>query len=337
RDLLRRRLARSGYTTLAADGGEQALEQIGKHCFDVVLLDIMMPDIDGLAVLKTIRESYTAADLPVIIVTANSHSEDIVEALECGANDYVTKPLDFPVVLARIRTQVSRKRAEETLRESEERFALAMRGANDGLWDWNLATGKIYFSPRWKAMLGYQEDDIGQTSNEWFDRVAPEDLELLRAAIDAHLGGQTDFFHCEHRMTHRDGSYLWMLSRGLAVFNTDGEPTRIAGSLTDVTARKVADPVTGLPNRVLFLDRLGRAVEMNKRRHHHIFAVLLLGLDRFKVINDSLGYTAGDKLLVAVARRLESSLRAEDMVVRYGKSQSIARLGGDEFAILLED
>jgi len=337
RDLLCRRLARSGYTTLAAEGGEQALEQIGKHCFDVVLLDIMMPDIDGITVLKTIRESYTAADLPVIIVTANSHSEDIVEALECGANDYVTKPLDFPVVLARIRTQVSRKRAEDTLRESEERFALAMRGANDGLWDWNLATDEMYFSPRWKAMLGYEEDDIGQTPNEWFDRVAPEDLELLWAAIDAHLVGQTDFFHCEHRMTHRDGSYLWMLSRGLAVFNTDGEPTRMAGSLTDVTARKVADPVTGLPNRVLFLDRLSHAVEMNKRRHNHIYAVLLLGLDRFKVINDSLGYTAGDKLLVAVARRLESSLRAEDMVVRYGKSQSIARLGGDEFAILLED
>jgi diguanylate cyclase (GGDEF)-like protein/PAS domain S-box-containing protein len=337
RTLLCRRLARSGFTTFSADGGEQALEQIGKHGFDVVLLDIMMPDIDGITVLKIIRESYTAADLPVIMVTANNHSEDIVEALECGANDYLTKPLDFPVVLARIRTQVSRKRAEDTLRESEERFALAMRGANDGLWDWNLTTDEMYFSPRWKAMLGYAEDDIGQTPNEWFNRVAPEDLELLRAAIDAHLSGQTDFFHCEHRMTHRDSSYLWMLSRGLAVFNSNGEPTRMAGSLTDITARKVADPVTGLPNRVLFLDRLGHAVEVNKRSHNRIFAVLLLGIDRFKVINDSLGYTAGDQLLVAVSRRLESSLRAEDMVVRYGKSQSIARLGGDEFAILLEN
>jgi diguanylate cyclase (GGDEF)-like protein len=121
------------------------------------------------------------------------------------------------------------------------------------------------------------------------------------------------------------------------VFNNHGEATRIAGSLTDITSRKVADPVTGLPNRLLFLDRLSRAIGIHKRHSDGLFAVLLLDLDRFKTVNDSLGYAAGDCLLVMVAKRLEESLRAEDLVVRYGKSQSLARLGGDEFAILLED
>jgi len=337
RELLCRRLKRRGFTTMAADGGEQAIEFVRKYSFDVVLLDIMMPDIDGLTVLQRLRESHTAAELPIIMVTAKSQGENVVEALALGANDYVTKPLDFPVVLARIRNQVARKRAEETLRESEERFALAMQGANDGLWDWNLVTNEMCYSSRWKSMLGYEDGTITHTPGEWFDRIVPEDLERVKTAISSHLAGYTDHFECEYRMVHRDASRRWVLSRGLAVFNRDGEATRIAGSLTDITARKVADPVTGLPNRLLFLDRLGRAIERNKRRRDGLFAVLLLDLDRFKTINDSLGYAAGDRLLVGVAKRLEESLRAEDLVVRYGKSQSLARLGGDEFAILLEE
>jgi diguanylate cyclase (GGDEF)-like protein/PAS domain S-box-containing protein len=322
---------------MAADGGEQAVEFVRKHSFGVVILDMMIPDIGGLTILQTLRESHTAVELPIIAVTAKSQGEDVIEALALGANDYVAKPLDFPVVLARIRNQVARKRAEATLRESEERFALAMQGANDGLWDWNLVTNEIFYSSRWKAMLGYAEGDITHTPGEWFNRIVPEDLEQVNTAIASHLGGYTDHFECEYRMVHRDTSRRWVLSRGLAVFNRDGAATRIAGSLTDITARKVADPITGLPNRLLFLDRLGRAIERNKRRSGGLFAVLLLDLDRFKTINDSLGYAAGDRLLVGVAKRLEESLRAEDLVVRYGKSQSLARLGGDEFAILLED
>lgn len=186
-------------------------------------------------------------------------------------------------------------------------------------------------------MLGYAEDEITQTPAEWMERIVPEDRERVRTAISSHLTGETDHFECEHRIVHRDTSRRWMLSRGLAVFNRDGEATRMAGSLTDITIRKVADPVTGLPNRVLFLDRLGRAIERNKRHASGLFAVLLIDLDRFKMINDSLGYAAGDRLLVMVANRLEEGLRAEDLVVRYQESQALARLGGDEFTILLED
>jgi PAS domain S-box-containing protein len=251
---------------MAADGGEQAVEFVRKHSFDVVILDMMIPDIGGLTILQTLRESHTAVELPIIAVTAKSQGEDVIEALALGANDYVAKPLDFPVVLARIRNQVARKRAEATLRESEERFALAMQGANDGLWDWNLVTNEIFYSSRWKAMLGYVEGDITHTPGEWFNRIVPEDLEQVNTAIASHLGGYTDHFECEYRMVHRDTSRRWVLSRGLAVFNRDGAATRIAGSLTDITARKVADPITGLPNRLLFLDRLGRAIERNKRR-----------------------------------------------------------------------
>src|SRR5262247_1914356 len=194
RDLLCRRLERKGYAATAAASGQEALELMQEQAFDLVLLDIMMPELDGTAVLKMIRETFTAPQLPVIMVSAKDESEDIVGALSLGANDYVTKPIDFPVVFARIQTQLSRKKAEEALRESEERYALASRGANDGLWDWNLQKDQIHYSPRWKSMLGYEECAIGNSSEEWLTRVHPEDLAQVKADIAAHLSGHTTHY-----------------------------------------------------------------------------------------------------------------------------------------------
>ncbi len=221
-----------------------------------------------------------------------------------------------------------RRRAEEALRDSEERYALAVRGANDGIWDWNLETGEIYYSNRWKSMLGLDDDEIPPTPESWFSRVHPEDLPKLRTRLDRHLSGATEMFEDEHRLEHRDGNYRWMLARGLALHGKSGTPFRIAGSQTDITDRKVHDPLTGLPNRALFLDRLERARARAKRGGRNLFAVLFLDLDRFKVVNDSLGHPVGDQLLVAVAGRVESCLRPGD---------TVARLGGDEFAVLLEE
>ena len=337
RDLLCRRLARKGYAATAAASGQEALALMQQHAFDLVLLDIMMPELDGIAVLKMIRETCTATQLPVIMVSAKDESGNIVGALSLGANDYVTKPIDFPVVFARIHAQLSRKKAEEALRESEERYALAMRGANDGLWDWNLRTNDIYFSPRWKEMLGCEESDIEDSVEEWFARVHPEDRERLETTLGMHLKAQTEHFEHEHRMLHQDGTYRWVLSRGLAVRDHTGNVTRMAGSQTDITERKVADGLTGLPNRILFMERLAHALERVKRYKDSMFAVLFLDLDRFKVINDSLGHVVGDQLLIALARRMETSLRSSDTVARLGGTLTMARLGGDEFTILLDE
>jgi diguanylate cyclase (GGDEF)-like protein/PAS domain S-box-containing protein len=227
---------------------------------------------------------------------------------------------------------------EEALRESEERYALAVQGANDGIWDWNLKTGKVYFSPRWKAMLGYAEHEIDNSLDEWFERVHPEDLYWVKREVTAHLDGLTPHFESEHRMLHRDGEYRWMLSRGLAVRDLEGRATRMAGSQTDVTGWKRAeeklvhdalhDTLTDLPNRVLLMERLRHAVQLSQRSNEFLFAVLFIDLDRFKVINDSLGHMLGDQLLIAIAQRLSKCLRPSD---------TVARLGGDEFVILLED
>jgi diguanylate cyclase (GGDEF)-like protein len=206
RDALARRLTRSGYKVLTADGGATALRMIREHRIDAVLLDVMMPGLSGIETLRQLRQSRSVADLPVIMCTAKDESDDMVEALDLGANDYVTKPVDFAVALARIRA---------------------------------------------------------------------------------------------HVMTRR------------------------------------ADPLTGLPNRVLFMDRLERLLASSQAAGTG-FAVLFLDIDRFKIINDSLGHVAGDELLVEIAKRLESSLRASDTVARFEGNHTLARMGGDEFTVLLD-
>jgi len=337
RDMLARRLARKGYEILLADSARQLPQRVKEDAIDLVLLDIEMPEISGLEALKLLRETYSPIELPIIMVTAKNQSEDVVKALDLGANDYVTKPIDFAVALARIGTQLSHKRAQEGLRESEERYALAARGANDGLWDWNLDANIVYFSTRWKSMLGYQESEIGDKPDEWFSRIHDADRERVNQEIAAHQKGEVPQFESEHRVLHRDGTFRWMLCRGLAIHNGSGKTSRMAGWQTDITEGKVSDPLTGLPNRLLFTDRVGRLIKHAKRRKDYLFAVLFLDLDGFKMINDSLGHLAGDQLLVGVASRLEKCLRATDTVARLGEGFIVARMGGDEFTVLLDD
>ena len=338
RDMLARRLERKGYRVETADGAKDLMSRVEGNSFDLILLDIEMPEVSGLQALQMLRERRSPIELPIIMVTARSQSEDVVRALEMGANDYLTKPVDFAVALARIGTQLSHKRAQESLKESEERYALAARGANDGLWDWNLLTNTFYFSARWKSMLGYQENEIGDKPQEWFDRIHESDRERVKEELAAHQEGLAPHFESVHRIRHKDGTFRWMLSRGIATRNTSAKPVRMAGSQTDITEGKVSDPLTGLPNRLLFLDRLDRLIKRARRHTASSFAVLFLDLDAFKMVNDSMGHLVGDQLLLGVAKRLESSLRATDTIARMdAETFTLARIGGDEFTVLLDE
>lgn len=316
------------YEVDVASNGTEGLDALSTGTYDLVLLDLRMPDVDGLEVLRQVREHKSIRALPVIVMTASSESADAVAALKLQANDLVIKPVDFTVLLARIEKEIALKFAEQALRESEERYALAMRGANDGIWDWNLVNGTIYYSSRWKMMLGYAEDEFSDSPDEWLHRVHPEDREKLEKALQSHKNGATPHFECQHRMLAKEGSYRWVLSRGVAVRDVEGKATRIAGSQTDVTERTVYDPMTGLPNRILFTEQLLRSLARARRRAGYHYAVLIVHIDNFKIIYDSLGHVAADQFVVTVARKLQEALRMGD---------SIARLESDEFVLLLDD
>ncbi|MGF1602247.1 MAG: EAL domain-containing protein [Thermosynechococcaceae cyanobacterium] len=231
-----------------------------------------------------------------------------------------------------------RKHIEQILRKSEERYAAAARGANDGLWDWDLNHNTIYFSPRWKAMIGYEDQDLSDQGEEWFGRIHRDDYIQVKNELERHISGRSPHFETEYRLQHRNGDYRWFRSRGLVCLDSQQKPYRIAGSQTDITEYHLAreqllhdafyDSMTGLPNRVCLVDRISQALKQGKHHQHESCAVLFIDLDRFKVINDSLGHMLGDRLLIEVAHRLSSCLRKED---------TVARLGGDEFVLLINN
>ncbi len=329
RTLLSDLLTLNGFETRLAADGHEAIEIALRERIDLMLLDIVMPGLDGFQVLNHLRNVHTEMELPVVMVTANGESEKVVRALESGANDYVTKPFDPEVALARIKIHLKLTQAQTALRESEERYSLAAQGTKDGIWDWNVVSGDVYYAPRWKAMLGLEDANVGHSIEYWLDRIHEEDLSRVQSELDLHLCGETEHFETEFRMMHNDGRYRWMLCRGLAVRDKSGQPQRMAGSLTDITEGKVADALTGLPNRLMFLDRVQGCIDQSRRDADRQFAVLYVDIDNFKLINDSMGHEIGDQFLISIGQRLETCVRSQDSVV--------ARLGGDEFTILLDN
>jgi len=249
--------------------------------------------------------------------------------------DVAGQPVHFTAYLRDI---TARKQAEEAQRQSPAPYELASQMANDGLWDWNLKTNTIVYSPRWKAMLGFGETEVGTSLDEWFQRIHPADVSLFHEALHAHLAAAAQRFEQELRVRHKDGTWRWMLCRGIAVRDSTGRAVRMAGSLSDITERRrleqrllhdtIYDPLTGLPNRVLLEDRLEQAMARLVHDTERPFAILYLNIDRFKMINETLGHRQGDELLLRMAERLKGTLAAGD---------TMARPGTDEFILLLAE
>jgi diguanylate cyclase (GGDEF)-like protein/PAS domain S-box-containing protein len=234
-----------------------------------------------------------------------------------------------------VRDISERKRAIQALRDSEQRWQFALEGARDGVWDWNLLTNEVFFSRQWKAMLGYAEHELADLLAEWDKRVHPDDKARAYADIDKHLKGETPYYQNEHRLLCKDGTYKWILDRGMIVARDPaGKPTRLIGTHTDMTERKQAedtirelslvDELTGLRNRRGFFV-LGEAQLSLARRLDRSAVLYFADVDGLKRINDELGHAEGDRALVDVAGILRAVFRESDL---------IARLGGDEFVVL---
>jgi diguanylate cyclase (GGDEF)-like protein/PAS domain S-box-containing protein len=224
-------------------------------------------------------------------------------------------------------------------RRHTQRFVLAVQASLDGFWDFDLAGNEVRYSPRWQAIAGCEPREHSGTIEHWLERVHPEDRPRLEAELKALRAGKTQRMRNEHRLRDQRGMWRWVMARGVSECEviagergTPGEVTRIAGSMTDHTERKLSDPLTGLPNRLYFIDHLERRLERAKTRGEWGFAVLSLVIERFEMVNESLGYSGGDALLMETASRLTDAVARWKMPV----DPAIARLTGAEFLVCLE-
>ena len=230
------------------------------------------------------------------------------------------------------------KLAETELRETEARWKLALDSTGDGVWDWDIVTGVELFSKRFMEMYGFAEGELASRTHEFDARTHPDDIEKLLRNRQAHLDGLMPTYINEHRIQCKDGSWKWILSRGMVISrDAHGKPLRMIGTHTDITGRKHSealiwqqanfDALTGLPNRRMLRDRLEQ--EMKKsRREGRLLAILFIDLDHFKEVNDTLGHDKGDLLLVEAARRIHDCVRETD---------TVGRMGGDEFTVVLSE
>lgn len=249
-------------------------------------------------------------------------------------------PIQLPDGLARVCFSIDvtdRKRMEQEADRSKERLDLALQGSNLALWDYDLSSGAVYLSKEWKHILGEEQTEITTSIGALFELVHPEEREQLNQLRVAVLKGETPVYEVEHRVATASGEWIWIHSRGKVVERDScGKALRMAGTNADITERKrneerltylaQYDTLTGLPNRHLLYDRLMLAMA-RARRNQQLMALILLGMDRFKEINDTFGRGAGDRVLQTVTARLKDCLRDVD---------TIARLAGDEFTVVLE-
>lgn len=252
------------------------------------------------------------------------------------AGGIFTTALTLFAFAAAYHAQGGRRRADIGTLRSEQRHAFALSGARMGVWDWDIASDKLYVSPSVEAMLGLDAGTLDGNEVAWREHMHPADRETYRNALNAYIGRGNATFSLEFRMRHSDGVFRWVALNASCVAGPENYATRCIGTVRDISAQKhaeerlmhdsVHDSLTGLPNRALFMDRLTRAIRRRGLLERPRAALLLIDLDRFKTVNDSLGHSGGDALLIAIARRLESLVTQDD---------TVARIDGDAFAVLL--
>ncbi|MEO0868261.1 MAG: response regulator [Cyanobacteria bacterium J06642_11] len=254
-----------------AERFEKALDMMETNKFDVVLLDLHLPDGQGLSLIKRLQQ--LAPQVPVVVLTSTQDPILAEAALQEGVQDYVVKSETFSpdrltqlgyvdvgnLLVQRIQYAIKRSESNNNVAIDQERCALVAQGTNDGIWDWDLEENRIYYSPNWRRLLG--GPPMGDSPEAWLSRIHPEDRERFEQTLDKYLTRQYSKFHCEYRLRHQNGDYLWVLTRGTAIWNAAGIAYRLVGCQTDMTMRsrpqKVALPTKDLAETALYTVGIG--------------------------------------------------------------------------------
>jgi diguanylate cyclase (GGDEF)-like protein len=368
--LARETLEHSGFAVWDTETGELALDAFEEKSPDIVLLDVMMPGIDGFSVCSAIRRTASGRDTPVLMMTGLDDLESIDCAFEAGATDFITKPINWHILRYRVSYMLRASGALEQLRESRAGLAHAQSLAHIGSWEWDLVTGEIrcseevyniccingekpngtYFN---HITLGREVCHICCLDEEKGDNPILEpvhqlDRSFVQSTIEDAIARRAPVSF-DYRILLGGVIERTLHAELVTVLDQGGEPVCLTGTIQDITERKHAeeqirllayyDALTGLPNRRFFLQQLEQALVF-ANRNDRMIAVLFLDLDRFKLVNDTLGHGVGDRLLQDVADRLLRCVRRSDCLARGeedGPPSLVSRLGGDEFTIMLSD
>jgi len=305
---------------------DDALKFLERDVVDVALLDYRpeSEDLGGLALIVS-----AAPNLPVVMLTGVEDDATGLRMMQQGAQDYIVKGTANAAMLVRtIRQAIERKTMSDRVRDSEERFTLAAAGAGDGIWDWHIATDRMYLSSRAGDMTGVAVDEPMMSIEAFTRRVHLDDVGRFGDALAAHLKGETADFRQQVRVMVPNEGSRWLLIRGVAESEAKGRARRMAGSITDLSNLDAYyDSFTGLPNRTLLIDRL-RSVMKRRPVPGRCSALLLVLLSRYDNVVDTMGQVAGDSLMTGVARVIDASARPGDMVARTGVREIAVVLDG---------
>ena len=336
--LARSALEGGGLRVIEAADGAEALETLQRVVPDLVLLDFNLPQVDGVTVCNRIRASEETEHTPVMMVTSNDDLDSIDRAFAAGATDFVTKPVQWRVLVTRVRFVLRARRAMRELSENRKQLAEAQRIAKVG--SWSLTGESLSLSEEARRVFGI-DAHAEVTRRRLFELIDPADAARIERTLErAEATGEP--FSAEFRIDFDGG-------RTVQVFGEVVGRSAVRGTIQDVTSQVEAearirhlayhDELTGLGNRTWFTERVGHAIDLAGRAGRKV-GVMFLDLDEFKAVNDTLGHSAGDQLLREVAARLRSLVRVTDSVAREPDrepSTSLSRIGGDEFTVLLEN
>ena len=349
RRLTRATLKKAGFDVSEAEDGQQALDAMRAALPDMVLMDVSMPVMDGFTACAELRKLPGGGRIPVVMMTGLDDVQSIERAFEVGATDFITKPINWPILAHRVRYMLRASSAINDLNQNQRRLSNAQRIGEMGDWVWDVRQDRIVPSEQAWRIFGHDAADTSLRGDGFLATVHPEDADRVRQACERAIANG-DAFAIEHRIVQSDGG-LRHVHQQVEVIEYDGSggALQLAGAVHDITRRKDTeeqirrlayfDTLTGLPNRLLFTEQLHKGLADAERQGQQL-AVLFVDLDHFKRVNDTLGHSAGDELLRVVSARLAQSVRPLDSISRGSGERdrnSIARLGGDEFIIMLSD
>jgi diguanylate cyclase (GGDEF)-like protein/PAS domain S-box-containing protein len=349
RRLTRATLRKAGFEVEEAADGALALEAMRVQLPDLVLMDVSMPVMDGFTACAELRKLPGGARVPVVMMTGLDDVESIERAFEVGATDFITKPINWPILAHRVRYMLRASMAINHLNQNQRRLSNAQRIGEMGDWVWDVRRDRIVPSEQAWRIFGHDAPDTSMQGEGFLDILHPEDQDRVRAAYERAIANG-DPFAIEHRIVHSSGQTRHVHQQVEVVeYDAAGRAVQLAGAVHDITRRKDSeeqirrlayfDTLTGLPNRLLFTEQLQKALADAQRQNSQV-AVLFVDLDHFKRVNDTLGHSAGDELLRVVSTRLTQSVRPLDSISRAPAEtdgNTIARLGGDEFIVMLNE